>query len=224
MTVTVFVIPPPVNVIVPVLLAVPVLAVTSIANIALPVALAGEGVNHDALLVAVHDMSDVTKKTAFEDDAGADQDVIPNSSFPELAGAAACVTAIVLVIPPPVIVIVPLLPDVLVFAVAVNVSVPLLVPFAGETVSHDAALLEADHDTFDVTDTEVLPAELDGDQEEDDTTSDAGATVVPACATLIVLVIPPPVTVIIPALAAPVFSVTASAIEPLPFPAPPIIT
>ena len=157
--------PPPVNVIVPVLLAVLVLAVASKATIALPVALAGEGVNHDASLVAVHDMSDVRKKTACEADEGADQDVIPNSSFPEGAGAAACVTAIVFVIPLPVIVIVPVLPDVAVFAVAFNVSVPLPVPLVGETVSQDAALLEAVHDTFDVTDTEVLPDELDCDHE-----------------------------------------------------------
>ena len=68
-------------------------------------------------------------------------------------------TVIDLVIPPPVTVIVPLLLAVPVFAVAFSVIVPLPVPLDGETVSQDEALLDAVHDTFDVTDTFMFDAD-----------------------------------------------------------------
>jgi hypothetical protein len=66
------------------------------------------------------------------------------------------VTETVRVIPPPVTVIVPLLDAVLVFAVALRVSVPLFDPLAGVTVSHDVALLLAVHPTLEVTVTLML--------------------------------------------------------------------
>ena len=56
----------------------------------------------------------------------------------------------VLVMPPPVTVIVPVRLAVLVFAAALRVTLPLLEPLAGETVSQ-AALLVADQDVLDVT-------------------------------------------------------------------------
>jgi len=60
-TVMVLVTPPPVNVIVPVLLAVPVFAAATIASMAPPVPLAGDMVSHDgALLDAAHVMFDMT--------------------------------------------------------------------------------------------------------------------------------------------------------------------
>ena len=52
-----------------------------------------------------------------------------------LAVGRACVTAIVRVMPPPVTVTVPLRLAVPVFAVALTVKLPLLVPLAGETLS-----------------------------------------------------------------------------------------
>ena len=122
----------------------------------------------------------------------------------------------VLVIPPPVIVMIPVLSDVTVFAAAFKASVLLPDPLDGETVNHDVALLEAVHDTLEVTEMEVLAAEEEGAHEVCDTSSDAGAVVEPACVTVIVLVIAPPVTVIVPVLAKPVLALTASAIEPFP--------
>jgi len=64
----------------------------------------------------------------------------------------------VLVIPPPVTVIVPVLEDVPVLAVAFSVIFPLFEPLDGDTVSHDVALLLAVHDTFEVIDTDVFDA------------------------------------------------------------------
>ena len=70
------------------------------------------------------------------------------------------------VIPPVVTVIVPLLADVEVFAVALMVRVPLFVPLAGVTLSQVLALLLAVHDVFEFTVMLVLDAVAAGFQEE----------------------------------------------------------
>ena len=125
-----------------------------------------------------------------------------------------CVTITVRETPPPVTVIVPLLNAVPVFAVAVIVMFPFPVLLDGDTVSHDAALLDAVQDTFDVTDTLVLAA-------ADDVGFHVAALSVrfaafPGCVTAIVREAPPPVTVIAPLLAAvPVLAVALIVMFPL---------
>ena len=57
--------------------------------------------------------------------------------------------------PPPVTVILADLDDVPVFALYVIASVPLFEPEPGDTVHQDVALLEAVHDTLDVTPTDT---------------------------------------------------------------------
>ena len=213
----VLVIPPPVTVIVPVLVE-PVFSLTSIKIVPLPVPLDGETVSHDALLDAVQDTFDVIFAFVPPANDGGDHDVFPTSRVVDGAAApAAWTTVIDLVIPPPETVIVPLLLVVLVFAVTFSVIEPLPDPLDGETVSQEEALLDADHDTFDVIDTFVFAADDVGVHDVRATSRDDW-TVVPACVTEIVRVIPPPETVIVPVLAEPVFALTSIKIVPLPVP------
>ena len=103
--------------------------------------------------------------------------------------------------------------EVVLFAVAVIVNEPLLLPLVGETVSH-AALLDTDHDTLDVTVTEGEAPPLTPKL------CDVGETVsvasMPACVTFIVLVIPLPETVTVALrCVVPVFAVAVIVNEPL---------
>jgi len=68
----------------------------------------------------------------------------------------ACVTENVRVIPPPMTVIVPLLEVAPGFVAVLMVIILLFDPLAGDTVSHAAASLLADHDMFEDTVTLVL--------------------------------------------------------------------
>jgi hypothetical protein len=126
---------------VPLLEAVPVFAVAESVNEPLPILLAGvtlETVSHDWLLVgAFQVVLDVTDIVVFE---AADVGDHVSGLTVSTAGAAACVTDIVLVIPPPVIVTVPLLEVVVVLTVAEIVNEPLPVLLAGvifDIESHD---------------------------------------------------------------------------------------
>ena len=154
------VIPPPVIVIVPVLAA-PVFALTSMKIVPLPDPEDGETVSHDvALLDAVQDTFDVIFADVPPANEGGFQDVRDTSSDDVVGGGAAVpawVTVTVFVIPPPVTVIAPVLAVVFVLAAAISVSMALPVPFAGETVNHDDALLVALHDTFDMMLTPATP-------------------------------------------------------------------
>ena len=117
-------IPPPAMVIVPVLLVVPIFSLADSVSIPLPVPLDDETVNQDiSSLETVHDKFDVTITLVLPPDIGGFHDVGDTASI-----EAACVTVMVLVIPHTATVIVPVLLVVPVFAIAVNVSVPLLVP------------------------------------------------------------------------------------------------
>ena len=219
-TVMVLVIPPPEMVIVPLLLAAPVFAVTFSVIAPLPDPLAGETVNHDvALLDAVHITFDVIDTDVLDKNADGSQEVRDTSRV-DVVAAPACVTVMVLVIPPPEIVIIPVLLAVPVFVVTYSVRVPLPDPPDGETVNHDVALLDAVHVTFDVTVSVVLDTDAVGAQEVRDTSRlGVGPDAVPACVTVMVLVIPPPVNVIVPVLlVVPVFAaaVIASMAPPKP--------
>lgn len=209
--------PPPAIVIVPVLAA-PMLALTSIKIVPLPVPLDGDTVSHEeALLDAAHDTLDVIVTDVPPASDGGVQDVFDTSNLDDDAAAALCTTVIVLVIPPPVIVTVPVLPDVEVFAVTLTVMLPLPVPLEGEIVSHDAALLDAVHDTLDVIDAVVFAAVDNGVHEATETTSEGvgvggvgvGGVPVPSWVTVMDLVMPPPEIVIVPVRAAPVFALTS---------------
>ena len=198
----VLVIPPPETVTVPLLGEALVFAAALIVKLKLLDPLVRDTVSHVAALLeaeTVHETLDVTDTLVFAADADGDQDVGLTVRF-----GAACVTDIVRLSPPPETVTVPLLDVALVFAAAVIVKLPLFEPLDGDTVSHVAALLEAEtvHETLDVTDTVVFAADADGDH-------DVGLTVRigAACVTDIVLVNPPPETVTVPLLeAAPVFA------------------
>ena len=107
----------------------------------------------------------------------------------------ACVTATVRVMPPPVTVMVPERDVVVLLAVAVTVNVPLLLPLAGETVSHEVALLLAVHETFDVTATVNEPAVAATFWLDLSSVRNAPAA---SCVTATVRERPPPVTVIVP--------------------------
>jgi len=74
-------------------------------------------------------------------------------------------------------VIVPVLPLVPVLAVAVKVSVPLLLPDVGLTVNHPVALLLAVQDTFEFTLTVVLPLEATALQVLEETVKVGGTLV-----------------------------------------------
>lgn len=170
MTVIVLLMPPPVIVIVPVLVA-PVFAMTSMKIVPSPFPLDGETTSQDALLDTVHDTFEVIFAEVPPANDGGDQDVLDTSSSDDGA-AAPCTTVIVLVIPPPDMVMLPVLPDVAVFAVTLTVIEPLPDPLEGETVSQEDALLEAVQDTFDVIDAVVLASEDNGDHDPVETTSD----------------------------------------------------
>ena len=103
-----------------------------------------------------------------------------------------CVTLTVLVIPPPDTVTVALRDAPEVFAAAVMVNEPLLLPLAGERVSH-AALLVTLQDTLELTVMVLEPPPVAKLWVSGETVSDAGTA--PSCVTLMVLVISPPVTV-----------------------------
>jgi hypothetical protein len=127
------------------------------------------------------------------------------------------VTAIVREIPPPLTFTVPLRLAVPVFAVALTVKLPLLVPEVGETLSQVWSSLTVQL-TFEVT--------AIGDEDaEEASDSEVGAIVrllvvcAADCVTDICRVMPPPVTVTVPLrLAVPVFAVALTVKLPLPVP------
>jgi hypothetical protein len=215
-TVIVLVMPPPVTVTVPVLPIVPGFAAAHSVNVPLPVPLPDMTVSQDdALLVAVHNVFDETDMVVF-DAPKLGSHVVGVTVSVGVSAAAACDTAIVLVMPPPVTVTVAILLLVLVFAAAHSANEPLPVPLPDEIVSQDGALLDAVHDVFDATDTDVLDAPALGFHVVGVTVSVAA---VAACVTVIVLVMPPPVTVTVPTrLLVLVFAVAHSVSEPLPIP------
>ena len=140
-TLMVCVISPPATVIVAVRWEVEVLAEAVTVIVASSEPLVGETVSHD-------DASPATVQFVFDEMENV-------RSSPEAAklnevtdtvrdeATSACVTFIVCVIPPPATVIVAVRWEVEVFAAAVTVTVALLEPLVGETVSHDALLLIA---------------------------------------------------------------------------------
>jgi len=196
---------------------VPVLAVTFILNEPFPVRFVGvmcEIVIHVALVVGVFQVVfDVTFICAMAAAVPGSHDVWLNKSV-ELA---ACVTVMCLVNPAPVTVTVPIRACGPVFAVTFSLNDPVPVWFAGVifvTVSHVALLVGAFQVVLLITVIDVLFA------------ADPGFHVVwlnvsvglPACVTVICLVIPLTVTVTVPVRdCAPVFCVTFSLNEPLPF-------
>ena len=127
-TETVRVSPPPVTVTVPVRLVLPVFAVALTVKLPLLLPLVGEALSQVWSSVTVQLTFAVTL-TADEDAAEASDSAVCDS-VRLLAVGAACVTAIVRVRPPPVTVTVPVRAAVPVFAVALTVKLPLLVPLS----------------------------------------------------------------------------------------------
>ena len=84
-------------------------------------------------------------------------------------------------------------------------SEPSFVPLAGKTVSHEIALLDVVHDTFDVTSIAVFPADADGFHVVADKVSTGdgvgvgvGTAPEDTCVTVTVRSSPPPLTVSVP--------------------------
>ena len=97
--------------------------------------------------------------------------------------------------PPPVTVMAPIRLEVLVFAVIFKTMTPLLDPVAGDTVSHEGALLEAIQEMLEFIDT---PIAFEADPGAQLDMPKARVDDIPSCVTVMVLVMPPPVTVMIP--------------------------
>ena len=82
----------------------------------------------------------------------------------------------VLLFPPQVTVIIPVL-EAPVFSSTIRESIPFPFPLVGVTVSQDVALLEAVHDAFVLTFTELTLIDAGGAQEEADNSSDGDEAV-----------------------------------------------
>ena len=204
-------IPPPLTVMVPVLDAVFVLAAAFILNEPLFIPLDGVTDSQSRLLVTLHDLLDVTFINVL---FAADVISHEAGSTVSTGGATSCVTLIVLVNPPPVTVIVPVLDDVPVLAVASILIVPLPEPVEGVTVNQLVLLLVALQALVDDTVIVVLFAADARFHVVGDTDNAAAGA---AWVTLTVLVNPPPVTVMVPVLDdVPVLAVALILNEPLP--------